>query len=95
MKELKKRVLRITFLKVFAAIYLVIMFTFTLINYSELSYGEGWGLMAMLFLFILVMGLLLVDVILAMSIKSRVSLFVVEFLVAVIFVIYFLPFLWE
>jgi len=74
---------RLSVLNVCAGIALLACIVFTIGNYSSLSAGEGWGVVAMLALMGMAVLGLLVDIILQRLIAKRFWVNVVGFLVAV------------
>ena len=62
---------RLSILNVAAGIFLAGIVVYTLINYSRLSEGEGWGVIAMVGLMGIALVLLVLDFITQLIFKSR------------------------
>jgi hypothetical protein len=62
---------RLSVLNVVTGLYLIGLIIFTIINYPELSYAEGWGVVYMVGLAAFGIVILVVDVILQQIIRDR------------------------
>lgn len=76
-----------TILNVSAIVYLTGCIVFTLIDYSNLSGGEGWGIAYMTVLIALGLSALLVDLIIRKIFRNRKTQQIVSIIVTVIYIV--------
>ncbi len=74
---IKKFKYSLTILNVSVFIGELILIVFTIINWNELSKGEGWGVVAMIGLGVLIISGLIVDFVLQLAFKKRLILNIV------------------
>ncbi len=78
---------KLTILNTAAFLYLLCCILYTLINYSVLSGGEGWGIAYMIVLFILGLSALLVDFIIRRIFKEKKTQHIVSAIATVLYAI--------
>jgi hypothetical protein len=75
---------RLSILNIYAAMFLLWCIGFTILNYSELSEGEGWGVVGMVGLFGFGLLLLVVDIVIHNLIKNGKTANIIGLIVAIV-----------
>ena len=80
-----KPALQLSFLKVYLAIYYLVLFVFTILRWDILSKGEGWGVVYMVGLGLIGLVLVGVDLLLSLFLKNKLILNIVEIIIGFFF----------
>ena len=81
---------RPSILNIAAGLFLIGIIIYTILDYGQLSQGEGWGVVAMVGLFVVGIALLIIDFIIQKVFKNRRTINIVGGFVALIATLLFL-----